>query len=178
MSLTFVRHIQSANEQMKFQLYFKSATHQPMRASGEIAFLISKQFGTLPTKVVSLSFDKTCAVQGTVVLELALTAGETMASPRFQKKGMDISQLTNAGPSSDSGSRPKLTGSRAKVPRSKAAGNSKGGFMFWKSSAKRGGRKFGVKMDPNCEDIPEIMLQIIPCLEENGLNLFVSFRVP
>lgn len=136
--------------------------------------MISQQFGNLPTKVVALPFDKSCSVQGTVTLELELTAGIATPTPVFKKTGMDINQLTASGSQIQPPKKPAPSGSRIKGLQTSKTGvrNQGGSFKFWKSGGKKTGRKFGVKLDPQNEAVPEILLQIIPHLEESGMKKY------
>lgn len=165
--------INSATEQLKFQLFFDKG-HRP---NAEIAFLISQQFGNLPTKVVTLPFDKSCSIQGTVTLELELTAGNPVSTPVFKKSGMDINQLAA---NQQTQFKKQVNGPMGK-PRaqgSRAGGKPQVPFKFWKSGGKKTGRKFGVKLDPQSEAVPELLLQVIPHLEETGkfVRLIFDFQ--
>merc|ERR1712137_585218 len=108
--------------------------------------------------------------------ELSLVVGEALQGPIFKKTNMHVAQLEasagNSAPRTQLGSKIKNSPRKPAAPSKKPAKK----HMFWKSSPKKTSRKFGVKLDPQGEDIPEILLQTIPCLEENALTLQGIFR--
>lgn len=190
-SLAYELRADSSSGTIKFLLheYVKpnpppSRDAPPRTLWAEAAIPLGEQTGRVNGTTVE--FSPTSRVQGLVSVDLEFRNQSPDISPSFSKRPVNLQQMQQGSPSTPSRNRPYRAKTGSTPPPQKrerekintSVNSSKKAFKFWgANSRKRKNRKFGVRLDTTgpCE-VPEILLQTVPCLERRALKLQGIFR--